>query len=999
MRSSSVLLLWLPLVAASKTKATDPVEGAAEIDRGMLATRPTQNVSAATAAIDRWFQFHQNNESYAPEAWTVTKPHDVPRPWHEIGASSKSKTVYRATVKGKSVIVKGRKMRKDGKTSNTVGGGVLYLEMVYLEALRGRPGIPELLGAFWDGPHVVIVVADAGGAIGEGPPGVGTAPNVMTAAFDARARNQPLALARSVLECFGSWALDFFQDDLKAQQFTMDAHGTVFMVDGPKVAPDRPLGRAIHEAWGTKVHHGSKGDHGALDGEKHKCKRDADCPFTKENHSCRGAGTCEPGARGAPEARGKCHNTHYQQGPQHWQHHHLHHCVQLSEKTHVYDVANRPWLLPYIAAKAADPAAGEFLRSLIRLAGRGRPEDRPSFRELVDRIDAFAKAPVPFKPGPKARLYESAFIQSNDRRRKAFWDYASVSFTDLGHAGGVLVDGVVQRLCDDRGLACWQSQVDGHGKDVPVPAHLGEEVVDRTKNKYGPLTAEDVEDSGSLDILDGEFPFNVTRVNQALPPKVFAFTVVEDAWRVVESLYVDGGRADDPDAFVNASFPHGVQRHVQRLAGLQFAPGSAITRSQCDRALRNLDAFDLIVDAASLATGGLRDLAAVLHGLYDVEAPRVATVKPVGDLAVTPSLRARVLEDSWCHAEVYAAARSKPAFRQGGFFGARGTPATWPAQNVSAPTAAIDRFFRARETPAPWRIQNVSAPWKQIGHASKAKVVYRARVDDTKVIVKQSRKSGDGGGTTVYMELVYLESLRGRPGVPELLGAWWEASRLTYATVDGGEPISGIDEVPLRKPGARRFATWARKRPLQLARSLLACFWSWASAGWFLDDFKDDQFTLTDDGDVYLVDGPRALATSPVGRAAVREWSRVSQLQDDSVVKCARDADCPRTHYSHSCSHPDHICEPGSVGAPEARGKCLAEGKCALLSEKTHVFDVANRPWLLPGIAARAEDSAARDFLRSLIRLASAEAPEDRPSFAELLDRLDQFENAHRRRA
>ena len=163
MRSSSVLLLWLPLVAASKTKATDPVEGAAAIDRGMLATRPAQNVSAATAAIDRWFQFHTNNESYAPKAWTVAKPNDVPRPWHEIGASSKSKTVYRATVKGKSVILKGRKMRKDGKTVNTVGGGVLYLEMVYLEALRGRPGIPELLGAWWDGPHVVLVVIDDAG--------------------------------------------------------------------------------------------------------------------------------------------------------------------------------------------------------------------------------------------------------------------------------------------------------------------------------------------------------------------------------------------------------------------------------------------------------------------------------------------------------------------------------------------------------------------------------------------------------------------------------------------------------------------------------------------------------------------------------------------------------------------------------------------------------------------------------------------------------------------
>jgi hypothetical protein len=127
-------------------------------------------------------------------------------------------------------------------------------------------------------------------------------------------------------------------------------------------------------------------------------------------------------------------------------------CVRLSEKTHVYDVANRPWLLPYIAAKAADPAAGEFLRSLIRLAGRGRPEDRPSFRELVDRIDAFVKAPVPFKPGPKVRLYASEVIQSNDRRREAFWDYASVSFTDLGHAGGVLVSATARSATSTRSI-------------------------------------------------------------------------------------------------------------------------------------------------------------------------------------------------------------------------------------------------------------------------------------------------------------------------------------------------------------------------------------------------------------------------------------------------------------------------------------------------------------------------------------------------------------------
>ena len=234
------------------------------------------------------------------------------------------------------------------------------------------------------------------------------------------------------------------------------------------------------------------------------------------------------------------------------------------------------------------------------------------------------------------------------------------------------------------------------------------------------------EEAGLLDVLDGEFPFDVQRVRRVLPPRVFAFTVVEEAWSVVESLYVEHAK-DDPDAFVNASFPHGVQRHVQRLAGLQFVPGSAITRSQCDRALRNLDEFDLIVDAASLATGGLRDLAAVLHGLYDVEAPRVATVNPVGDLSVTPSLRARVLEDSWCHAEVYAAARSKPAFRQGGIN--RGMLAARPAQNVSAATAAIDRWFQFHTNnesyaPKAWTVtkpDDVPRPWHEIGASSKSK--------------------------------------------------------------------------------------------------------------------------------------------------------------------------------------------------------------------------------------------------------------------------------------
>ena len=60
--------------------------------------------------------------------------------------------------------------------------------------------------------------------------------------------------------------------------------------------------------------------------------------------------------------------------------------MRLSEKTHVYDVANRPWLLPYIAERATGGDRA-FLLALIRHASADDPADRPSFAELVAAID------------------------------------------------------------------------------------------------------------------------------------------------------------------------------------------------------------------------------------------------------------------------------------------------------------------------------------------------------------------------------------------------------------------------------------------------------------------------------------------------------------------------------------------------------------------------------------------------------------------------------------
>jgi hypothetical protein len=610
------------------------------------------------AAIDVWFQqhsreyraAHKGGKAFTPPTWTVRKAGDVPQPWHEIGNQSLAKRVFRARVGSRSVVVKRaigvRSGARRGEPKGAdLGGSVIYLELVYLEALRGAPGVPELLGGWFDGPHVYYVLSDGGERIGRGVSvGVGTAPTKLSDAFRTRAAKQPLALARSLLACFQSWtAAGFLEDDFKAEQFTIDGTGQIYLVDGPHLRGDSLLGEAVARTW---PHRGAAN---MLNREVRTCAQDADCPFTKENHSFRGAGTCEPGARGAPEARGKCVNNK---------------CMRLSDKTHIYDVANRPWLLPAIADAAEDAASKAFLRGLIRLAGRGRPEERPSFQELLDRVDRFIAKPLPQTPGPKERLYKSSVIQDSAHRRKSFWDYASVSFTDLGKARGVRVREVIEGLCEDRGLTCWESQVEGHGKEIPkhyAPKRFREV---RVRNR-GSMPKNFRGKAGALDVLYGQFyDANPTQMwTTTLPPEVFAFTVVSDAWRVVRSSYYDRHEdLDDLDAFVNASFPHGVQRHAQRLAGMHYSRLVAITRSQCDTARRNLDAFDLIVDAASLAGGGLSDLAALLYGLYDVDAPEVASPKPVGDLAASPAAKARVLEESWCHAEIYAAARKLPVF-------------------------------------------------------------------------------------------------------------------------------------------------------------------------------------------------------------------------------------------------------------------------------------------------------------------------------------------------
>ncbi len=311
---------------------------------------------ARAATIDTFF-----TNATAPATWTVRSRDDLTGPITEL--YDKAKRVSRAHVKGRRVVVKAG--GRHGLSNENQGAGVLYFELLYLEALRGAPGIPELLGAWVEDGNVTYVVRDCGQAIGAGTSGK---PSILSTAYARRAEHSPLELTRALLACFQSFAGNFLLDDFRVTQFTLDGKGHIYLVDGPKVLHNSSLGDQVYDVWGTR--------HNQEDNSALACASDGDCPATHRLHSCLD-NVCEPGSLPAPEATGTCRDKA---------------CLPISERTHIYDVANRPWLLPFIANQARDWKTKKFLRSLIGEANRTLPEDRPSFAELLHRIDVFQKS-------------------------------------------------------------------------------------------------------------------------------------------------------------------------------------------------------------------------------------------------------------------------------------------------------------------------------------------------------------------------------------------------------------------------------------------------------------------------------------------------------------------------------------------------------------------------------------------------------------------------------
>jgi hypothetical protein len=85
----------------------------------------------------------------------------------------------------------------------------------------------------------------------------------------------------------------------------MDGQGAIFLVDGPNLPALSPLGRAAARAWGRKHEMKLRGGAHLVNDTAKTCARGADCPRSRHKHRCVPHG-CGAGARGAPEARGKC---------------------------------------------------------------------------------------------------------------------------------------------------------------------------------------------------------------------------------------------------------------------------------------------------------------------------------------------------------------------------------------------------------------------------------------------------------------------------------------------------------------------------------------------------------------------------------------------------------------------------------------------------------------------------------------------------------------------
>ena len=336
-------------------------------------------VVAATAAaaasplerlerVDAWLA---DGASPPPRHWAVRGPGDVAAASTFLaGKGQKEVRASRLADGGAKVVVKA--LHKAGPFRfGDRASDIAYLELIYLEFLRGEPGVPELLGGWATATSVVWVVRDAGRAVAAGT-GSSRSPAVFAAAYDARARTDPLGLAAAWLRCFRSFAErgGFVLTDFKADQFTLDARGEIYLVDGPapNIGPAAAFARRRVNATdpralepGAAPRACPAGDAGRRACGKRTYKWHLKCHVGCDNDAyaapelvaCRAGGTCAP----------------------------------FGAKAHVYDAAAKYWILPRVVALAEDRSAAARLGALLPRMMSEDPRDRPTFSALLEELE------------------------------------------------------------------------------------------------------------------------------------------------------------------------------------------------------------------------------------------------------------------------------------------------------------------------------------------------------------------------------------------------------------------------------------------------------------------------------------------------------------------------------------------------------------------------------------------------------------------------------------
>ena len=349
----------------------------------------------------------------------------------------------------------------------------------------------------------------------------------------------------------------------------------------------------------------------------------------------------------------------------------------------------------------------------------------------------------------------------------------------------------------------------------------------------------------------------------------------------------------------------------------------------------------------------------------------------------------------------------------------------------------LDAWLTNASAPPPihWRVRSPDDLDNRTDHMhSGYKDVWLSQLrDGRRVVVKTLHHEGafEFGGRTsdiAYFELLFLEGLRGEPGIPKLFGAYKTPTHVMWATSNGGGRVATGGKV--KNPAIKYSEVYdarARSAPLDLARAWLRCFRSFAERGGFvLTDFKPEQFTLDANGDIYLVDGP-APNSGPIAAHARRHFTKKTwrpeqadklkmariyvegigmerptktyYLQPGAAQPCPSDdadagaAVCAlRTDAAHNGCGIKLLheglskCGERLLSGPEV-SDCV-DGACAPFDWRVHVYDAAAREWILPHIIAVAEDRAAAARLERLLPRMMSEDPRVRPSFSALLREL-----------